>query len=216
MPPVIATSADLDTHLAGLIAVEPQFGAVRALVGEVDLRRIEPGFKGLFYIITGQQISAAAARAIFARCETALGSISAASVAGVEDLVLKTAGLSAPKIRTLRAAAAAIITGELVLDQLLDMEAEAAIARLVTVKGIGPWTAEVYLLFALGHPDVFPAGDLALKEGVRVAFTLPERPTEKALVTRAQAWRPHRSAAARLLWAYYAVLKRGDATPASA
>jgi DNA-3-methyladenine glycosylase II len=82
------------------------------------------------------------------------------------------------------------------------------------VKGIGRWTAEVYLLFALAHPDVFPAGDLALKEAARLAFALPERPSEKALVAMAEPWAPHRSAAARLLWAYYAAVKRGDATPA--
>ncbi len=93
------------------------------------------------------------------------------------------------------------------------MEAEAAIAHLTMIKGIGRWTAEVYLLFALGHPDIFPAGDLALKEGARLAFVLPERPQEKALAALAESWRPHRSAAARLLWAYYATLRHGRMAP---
>jgi DNA-3-methyladenine glycosylase II len=216
LPPCLATEADIAAHLTALIGIEPRFRPVLDRVGAVPLRKIEPGFGGLFRVITGQQISAAAGRAIFARCETALGAISPAAVAAVEDGVLKAAGLSTPKIRTLRAAAAAILAGDIALDGLLAMEAEAAVAHLVTVKGIGPWTAQVYLLFALAHPDVFPAGDLALSEGARVVFGLPQRPAEKALAAQAEAWRPHRSAAARLLWAYYAVLKRGDATPPGA
>jgi DNA-3-methyladenine glycosylase II len=116
--------------------------------------------------------------------------------------------------RTLRAVAAAILAGDVVLESLAQMPAEEAVAHLVTIKGIGRWTAEVYLTFALGHTDVFPAGDLALKEAARIAFALPERPSEKALTALALTWHPHRAAAARLLWAYYAALKRGDATPA--
>jgi DNA-3-methyladenine glycosylase II len=204
----------LQAHLIALIALEPRFGVVSRLAGEVPLRRIDPGFKGLFWIVTGQQISTAAARAIFARSEAALGAITVEHVAGIDDAVLKAAGQSGAKIRTLRAISAAVLAGEVVLDSLAAMEAEAAIAHLVAVKGIGRWTAEVYLLFALGHPDVFPAGDLALREGARVGFTLPERPAEKALAAMAQSWRPHRSAAARLLWAYYGAVKRGDVTPA--
>jgi DNA-3-methyladenine glycosylase II len=214
LPPAIVSAEDLQAHLDGLLTVEPHFAPLMQRVGEVPLRHVEPGFKGLFWIITGQQISTAAARAIFARCETALGDMSPECVAGIEDAALKTAGLSAAKIRTLRAATAAILAGQVVLEGLVQKDAEAAIAELVTIKGIGRWTAEVYLLFALGHPDVFPAGDLALKESARLALALPERPTEKALAARAEHWRPCRSAAARLLWAYYAVLKRGDATPA--
>lgn len=214
IPARIASLDDLAPHLAALCALDARFVAVRALAGEVPIRTIEPGFKGLVWMITGQQISTAAARAIFARCETALGAFSAECIAATDDGVLKAAGQSMAKIRTLRAVAAAMLEGELVLDGLAEMEAEVAIAHLASVKGIGRWTAEVYLLFALGHPDVFPAGDLALKEAARLAFGLPERPSEKTLVALAEGWRPHRSAAARLLWAYYAAVKRGDATPA--
>ena len=200
-------------HLAALVALEPRFAPVLERAGEVPIRRLEPGFKGLFWLITGQQISTAAARAIFARSEAALGALTVEALAAVDDAVLKAAGQSMAKIRTLRAVSAAILAGEVVLDDLVRMEAEAAIAHLAMIKGIGRWTAEVYLLFALGHPDIFPAGDLALKEGARLAFALPERPMEKALVALAESWRPYRSAAARLLWAYYAAMKRGDATP---
>jgi DNA-3-methyladenine glycosylase II len=214
IPPSIATMEDLKAHLLALISLEPRFASVSQRAGQVPMRRIDPGFKGLFWLVTGQQISTAAARAIFARCETALGAMTAECVAAVDDEVLKRAGQSAPKIRTLRAVSAAVLAGELTLDALVAMDAEEAVAHLVTVKGIGRWTAEVYLLFALGHPDVFPAGDLALKEGTRLAFTLPQRPAEKAMAAMAEHWRPHRSAAARLLWAYYSAAKRGDATPA--
>jgi DNA-3-methyladenine glycosylase II len=214
LPDVIVTLPDLRAHLAALMALEPRFDAVASMAGEVPLRRIDPGFKGLVWIVTGQQISTAACRAIFTRCESALGMITAECVAAADEAVLKTAGQSAAKIRTLRAASEAVLAGEVALDRLNEMEAEAAIAHLVAVKGIGRWTAEVYLLFALGHPDVFPAGDLALKEAARLAFALPERPSEKALAAMAVSWGPHRSAAARLLWAYYAAVKRGDATPA--
>jgi DNA-3-methyladenine glycosylase II len=213
LPGTITTAEELAAHLVAVCVLDARFAAVREKAGEVPIRHIEPGFKGLFWMITGQQISTAAARAIFARCETALGTFSAECLAGLDDAVLKSAGQSKAKIRTLRAVSTAILAGDVVLDSLAQMETEAAIAHLAAVKGIGRWTAEVYLLFALGHPDIFPAGDLALKEAARIAFGLPERPTEKALTALAQNWRPHRSAAARLLWAYYAALKRRDATP---
>jgi DNA-3-methyladenine glycosylase II len=213
LPATILTPESLALHLTALHALDPRFAAVSARAGEVPMRLIEPGFKGLAWVITGQQISTSACRAIFDRCEAALGGFSAKCIHAAEDAVLKTAGQSAAKIRTLRAVSAAIMAGEVTLEALALMEAEAAVAHLAAVKGIGRWTAEVYLLFALGHPDIFPAGDLALKEAARIAFGLPERPTEKALTALAQNWRPHRSAAARLLWAYYAALKRRDATP---
>ena len=214
LPATIATAEDLALHLAALASVDPRFAQVSRQAGEVPLRRLDPGFKGLFWVITGQQISTAACRAIFARCETALGGFTAECVAAADDALLREAGQSTSKIRTLRAAANAVLAGEVILDRLTELEAEAAIAHLVAVKGIGRWTAEVFLLFALGHTDIFPAGDLALKEGARLAFALPERPAEKTLAALAESWRPHRSAAARLLWAYYGAIKRGDATPA--
>lgn len=213
LPASIGTDADLAAHIAALIDVAPCFGALLTVAGPLPLRRMDPGFRGLFWVINGQQISTAACRAIFARVETALGSVSAERVAEVEDSVLKSAGMSSPKIRTLRAVCAAILAGGLDLDGLLVLSADEAVAHLTAVKGIGRWTAEVYLLFALGHPDIFPAGDLALKESVRLAFDLAERPAEKILAARAEDWRPHRSAAARLLWAYYAAMKRGSAAP---
>jgi DNA-3-methyladenine glycosylase II len=205
----ITSNDDLSAHIAALVELEPHFGILRNAAGNVPLRSLDPGFRGLFWVITGQQISVAAGRAIFSRCEAALETFSAEHFAQIDDAVLKGAGLSAPKIRTLRAVSAAMLAGDLDLGGLMALEAENAIAQLSRVKGIGRWTAEVYLLFALGHPDIFPAGDLALKEGVRLAFALEERPAEKELVARSEGWRPYRSAAARLIWAYYGAVKRG-------
>ncbi|MBX2805520.1 MAG: DNA-3-methyladenine glycosylase 2 family protein [Hyphomicrobiales bacterium] len=215
LPSLISTEADLAAHISALVTIHPAFDAMHKIAGDVPVRRTDCGFRGLFWIITGQQISVAAGRAIFARAEAALDALTPDCVLTTQDTVMKSAGLSAPKIRTLRAAADAIRRRELDIDNLHSLEASDAIAQLCSVKGVGRWTAEVYLLFALGHPDVFPAGDLALKEGVRLGFNLPQRPGEKDLVLRAEAWRPLRSAAARLTWAYYGAVKRGgDATPA--
>jgi DNA-3-methyladenine glycosylase II len=209
LPSRIATADDLHQHIVALATVDRRFGPLYEVTGKVDVRWLEPGFKGLFKVITGQQISAAAGKAIFARCEAALGLQSADCLAGVDDSVLKAAGLSTPKIRALRAVADAVTGGALDLDRLDGIETETAIAQLVTVKGIGRWTAEVYLLFALGHPDIFPTGDLALREAACQGFRLEARPAEKELAALAANWRPLRSAAARLLWAYYAATKRG-------
>ena len=215
LPTLIATEADLDAHLKALVKMHPAFRSMHKIAGEVPLRRTDPGFRGLFWIITGQQISIAAGRAIFARAEAALDAMTPDCVLATDEAVMKSAGLSAPKVRTLRAAAGAIQCGELNIEALPSLEVSDAVAQLCTVKGIGKWTAEVYLLFALGHTDVFPAGDLALKEGIRLGFNLPERPAEKDLAAHSEEWRPLRSAAARLTWAYYGAVKRGgDATPA--
>ncbi len=131
--------------------------------------------------------------------------------AGEDDL--RGCGLSAPKIRTLRAIAQAVAENHVPLDALSAMPADEAHARLCTIKGIGPWTADIYLLFCLGHPDAFPAGDLALQEAVRMGYALDARPTTKELDAISARWRPWRGAAAKLLWAYYGALKRGSGIP---
>lgn len=205
---------DLADGLARLVALDPALRPMAQATGPLPDRRIVAGYEGLAWVVIGQQISVAAARAIHDRCVSVLGALSAAAVLGADEATLKSGGLSFAKIRTLRAIAQAIAQGELDLDLLATLEAEEAIARLVSVKGIGPWTAEVYLLFALDHPDVFPAGDLALQEAARAGLGLDARPDHKALRARAEAWRPYRGIAARLLWAYYRVAKTGrDATP---
>jgi DNA-3-methyladenine glycosylase II len=161
--------------------------------------------------VTGQQISVAAGRAIYGRLEAALGEITPETVAATSNDVLRAAGYSAPKIRTIRALQEAALNGALNLTLIEEGAAEDAIAALCEIKGVGPWTAEVYLLFAAGHPDIFPSADVALQEAARLAFSLEVRPTARDLRAMSEAWSPWRSAAARLLWAYYRVKKNGKA-----
>ncbi|MFC5069668.1 DNA-3-methyladenine glycosylase family protein [Flaviflagellibacter deserti] len=209
----IANEDDLAAHIGALVRVDSHMGKVADAAGHVPLRWMEHGFAGLVWVIMGQQISTSAARAIHDRLETALGTITPETVLAASDEALRVAGLSIQKIRTIRASAQYVQDG-FDLTSLVDMDAEDAVTALTAIKGVGRWTAEVYLLFALGHTDIFPAGDLALQEAARVALELDERPKEKAVLALAEAWRPHRSAAARLLWAYYRVLKGGrDGAP---
>ena len=213
----IHTLADLDEAITQLALRDPGFVEhVLTVGGRPPLRRSEPGFEGLAAIVVSQQVSTASAAAIFARLKAALGSLEgmppfeAVAVAAADDGLLRRVGLSSPKIRTLRAMAAAVLDGTLAIDALAGLPAEEAAARLVAVKGIGPWTAEVFLLFCLGHADAWPAGDIALQEAVRVAFSLETRPDAAALTRLAERWRPHRAVAAHLLWSYYRVVKRRD------
>ncbi len=171
--------------------------------GPPRLRRRDPGFAGLAWTIVGQQVSTASAAAIYGRLEARLGRVDAASLARASDEALKGCGLSAGKLRTLRAVATACVDGALDFAALAAAEAEVAHAALVAIHGIGPWTADVFLLFCLGHADAWPAGDLALQEAVRLALALPARPSARELVALAERWRPHRGVAAHCLWAYY-------------
>ena len=205
----IRSDEDLAWHIGSLTQAHPRFEPLREAAGAVPVRWLDRGFKGLVWVVTGQQISVAAGRAIYGRLEAALGVITAETVAAASDDVLRAAGFSAPKIRTLRALQAAAMAGNLDLDALEEKSAEEAILSLCAIKGIGPWTAEVYLLFAAGHPDIFPAADVALQESVRLAFALDTRPATRDLREMSDAWSPWRSAAARLLWAYYRVRKGG-------
>ena len=205
----IRSDQDLEWHIGSLTEAHPGFMPLRKAAGAVPIRWLDRGFKGLVFVVTGQQISVAAGRAIYGRLEAALGDITAETVAAANDDVLRAAGFSAPKIRTLRALQEAALAGRLDLDALEEKSAEEAILSLCDIKGIGPWTAEVYLLFAAGHPDIFPAADVALQESVRIAFGLDARPATRDLREMSDAWSPWRSAAARLLWAYYRVRKGG-------
>jgi len=207
-------SADaLHAALAALAGRDPVLRDLLAAGPPPALRRRPAGFEGLAAVVTGQQVSTASAAAIWGRVRTGLGRVDAATVAAASDAELKAFGLSTPKVRTLRALAEAVGAGSLDLDTLSDLPAEAAHAALVRVHGIGPWTADVYLLFYLGHADAFPAGDLALQEAARAAYGLAARPDARALAGLAEAWRPWRGAAAHLLWAHYRVLKARDGAP---
>lgn len=190
--------AVLREGVAALVAREPRFAAAP----EPPLRREPGGFAGLLRLVMAQQVSTASARAIWARLAAA-GATSAAGVAALDDDALRACGLSAPKLRYARALAAAAPD----FDALAALPDDAAVAALTAVPGVGPWTAQVYLMFCEGRPDVFAPGDLALQEGARLLFALPARPAPRALDAVAAAWTPWRAVAARLLWSYYALAK---------
>lgn len=187
---------------AWLAQAEPRFARALTLTGPLPLRRQADGFTALLDAIVGQQVSVASANAIWARMEAA-GVTDQAAMARASDDELRAVGLSRQKARYGRALANAGID----FNALRTIPNADVIATLVTVPGIGAWTAEIYAMFALGRADVFAPGDLALQEGVRVLFDLSARPSEKALRAMAAAWSPWQSVAARILWAYYHVAK---------
>jgi DNA-3-methyladenine glycosylase II len=191
-----------------LLAKDPELiERLIAIGGPPPLRRREAGFAGLAAIIVAQQVSTASAAAIFGRLQAFIMPLEAAEIARATEDDLRACGLSNAKIRALHALAQAIVEGGLDLKGLANLDAEEAHKALVAVKGIGPWTADIFLLFCLGHPDAFPAGDLALQEAAKVALNLKQRPDAARLERIAERWRPLRGVAARMLWAYYRGVK---------
>ena len=182
---------------------------VHDAAGDPPLRRRPAGFAGLARIIVGQQLSVASASAIWTRTELLCDPFEPDVMAALDDAKLAGAGLSRPKIRTLRAICAAVRDG---LDlSRLEASSDAEIQRALTaISGIGPWTADIYIMFCLGRSDGFAAGDLALQIGAAKALGLKARPSAEELLAIAERWRPWRGVAARLLWNYYASLKRAD------
>jgi DNA-3-methyladenine glycosylase II len=201
--PPIDGQAALDSAAARLLTLDPELvGKLIAVGGATPLRLQEPGFAGLIRIIVAQQVSTASANAIFKRVETILAPLSAATVLAADETTLRSCGLSSAKMRAFRAIAQAVQEG-LDLTGLGALAAEEAHRVLVAVKGIGPWTADVFLLFSLGHPDAFPSGDIALQEAAKIVLGLKKRPNARRLEQIAERWRPLRGIAARMLWAYY-------------
>jgi DNA-3-methyladenine glycosylase II len=212
---VISTLDDISAGLDALCVLDSRLTMVRGAAGEVPLRRSEPGFASLVSIIVAPQVSRASADAIFGRMSRLIDPLTPEAVLLAGEVVFREAGLSRPKQRTLLAIAAAVRDG-LDLHHLCGLEAEEAIRRLTAVSGIGPWTAEVYLLFAAGHPDIFPARDVALQTAVGHALGIHPRPSEKALIAIAELWSPWRGVASRLFWAYYRGLKGREGAPPTA
>jgi DNA-3-methyladenine glycosylase II len=204
------TEDDLRTGLVELIKQDPRLGPVAEKAGTFALRRREAGFAGLCAIVCGQQLSTASAAAIRDRLFAAFDPFHHDAVRTARTAKLQRLGLSMPKIKSIRAIAKAVADGAIDLTAVGDMDADDAHAALVKLHGIGPWTADIYLLFCLGHADAFPAGDLAVQEAVRIAFNLRKRPDANALHKIAEAWRPWRGVAAHLFWAYYHVVKRRE------
>ena len=194
------SAEDLKASLDALGGIEPAFRTALDRIGYPAPRIRDPGYETMLRAIVGQQVSIKAAASILARVEAATGGIEdPANIVGTSDLDLRAAGLSRQKILYLKSLAEEVLSGRLDF-HVLPEDDEAAIAAMTHVKGIGRWSAEVYLLFAEGRRDIFPAGDLAVQVEVGRILGLPERPTEKKVRELAEPWRPHRGAAAIFAW----------------
>jgi DNA-3-methyladenine glycosylase II len=210
MPLHLNTQADLDDAIGALLKLDPRLVPVFALTGMPALRRREPGFAGLAHIVCGQQLSTASAGAIWARLSAAFEPFDPEVLRKARADRLGRLGLSAAKIKTLKNVARELAAERLNLDMLANEDADAAHNTLTALPGIGPWTADLYLLFCLGHGDAWPAGDLAVQEAVKIGLGLTARPTAKQMAPLAEPWRPLRGAAAHLWWSYYRALKKRE------
>lgn len=210
----ITSHSDIEFGLAELLKADKRLVAIHEVAREVPLRLSRPDYSGLASIIISQQVSKASAAAIFGRLVQHADPLVPSTILGSDDDFFRKVGVSRPKQHTLVEIARAVDSRELDLEKLCHVSAEEAIAAMTAIKGIGPWTAEVYLMFCAGHRDIFPAGDLALQEAVRAAMGLNERPNVKQLRSIAEEWAPWRSIASRLFWSYYKTLRGGqDALP---
>ncbi len=189
--------------LAALCLRDPDLARIEPAAGPLPWRRRPAGFAGLFQAIVGQQISNQAAAAIWQRVAALPGATTPDGVLVLSDEALRGAGLSRPKVAHARALATAFADGRLDAAALAAMDDEAAVAAISAVRGLGRWTAEVYLLFALCRDDIFPAADLALAAAAAHLKALAERPSPAALRALAEPWRPQRGLAARLLWHHW-------------
>ena len=202
---IIETPACVAEGAHYLAAIEPRFARALDLTGPLPLRRRKDGFAALLDAIVSQQVSVAAADAIWGRLKTA-GLTGPRKIMWATDEDLRACGLSRQKIRYARELASSGIR----FPALRQAPTDEVIETLIEVPGIGRWTAEIYAMFSLGRADVFAPGDLALQEAARILFEMEDRPSEKALRVQSEAWAPWRGVAARLLWAYYRVAKERE------
>ena len=208
----IRDRTSLDAALSRLVARDPALSAFLNEIGTVPLRERAPDFEALVEIITGQQVSKAAASAILARLREGLGTLDAARVSASDADTLGRLGLSRAKCAAVLGAARAVIEGRLDLAATTALPIGEAEAQLTALRGVGPWTAQVFLLFCAGHRDVFPAGDIALQHAAGWVAGLPTRPDARTTRAIAERWTGERGAAARLLYALYGH-RRATAAP---
>ncbi len=204
----------LAAHLRALLKRDRRLRPIYKTAGPFEVRKTGPGFAGLARVITGQQLSVSSARAIWSRFERLEGALTPGGYLRLSEETVRGVGFSAGKYRTVRAVAEAVVERRLDIAALEALPAAEAVAAFSAIKGIGPWTAEIYLMFCAGHPDIFPVGDLALQKAVAHAFELEVRPMGRALAAIAEAWAPHRATAALLFWRYYAALGLSAGAPA--
>lgn len=208
----IQSDADISDGLARLLTLDPRLVPIAQIAGPLPLRLSEPGFAGLASIIVSQMVSRASAQAIWGRLAAAMGVPSPSAYLALGDQAL-TLGLSRAKHACLTSLSEAVLAGEIDLAAVLEQPGELAVAELTRLRGIGLWTAEVYLMFCAGHADVFPAGDVALRIAVGQGLGLIERPDIPTVRRISEDWQPLRSVAARLFWAFYAKNFAREALP---
>ncbi len=203
----IRTEEELATGVSQLLVIDPQLSHIVDALAEIPLRHRAPGFEGMAQIITAQQVSKASASAIFERTLSAIQSFDAETFLAAGETPLIAAGQSRAKQVTLTGLSHAIADDGLDLEALCDISVDDAMAALTRLKGIGPWTAEVFLLFCAGHTNIFPAGDVALQHAIGDVMGLDEKPDAKTTRDLAQRWAPLCGVAARVLYAHYARIK---------
>ena len=203
----IDSAGQIEAARAALSLLDPALAVAHAAAPPFEWRKRPGGFAGLVKLVLEQQVSVASAAAVWKRLEQGLGIVGPREVLAQDVDSLKTFGLSGQKARYIRAVAEAHMSGRIDFARLSEHDDETATATLVAIKGVGRWTAEAYLMGCEGRMDLFPAGDVALQEALRLADRAAARLPEKSLYARAERWRPYRGVAAHLLWAYYAIAK---------
>lgn len=198
---------DTSAACAALAAREPTMARALATIDAPHIRRRDSGFAGLFRIIIEQQVSVPSAQAILGRCVTALDPLTPELVRDAGAEKLKGLGLSGPKVRYILGLCDIVLSGALSFEAIAAMDDADALEKLQTIKGIGPWTASIYLLFCEGRADIWPPNDVALKHAYNAAK--PRKPDydQKTLDMRAARWAPYRGVAAHILWTFYADLR---------
>ena len=205
---LVESEADLIAAVSALTRTCPFMRTIETTAGLPALRRNPPGFAGLCRIVVFQQVSTASGTAIWTRVLAGIQPFTAPALLTLTEDDLRGLGLSRPKVRTLRALAEAIVAGAIDLDDLAAHPDATIREKLVGLHGIGPWTADIFLMFNLGRADAFASGDLALQEAARMGLDLDARPDAQALEQIAERWRPWRAVAALMLWNYYRVAKQ--------
>lgn len=205
---IIESEADISEGTEAIVATCPRLAKVHAETGAPPLRRRADGFSGLAQIVVGQQLSIASADAIWRRLHAAIRPFAPDRLIRTDDAALRACGLSAGKIATLRGLSETIASGSLDLEALREADDATLYEALTALKGIGPWTADIYMMFCLGRADAWSPGDLALQYAVMDALGLEKRPSPAEMNEIAETWRPWRGVAARLLWSYYALRRR--------
>ncbi|MEP3277907.1 MAG: DNA-3-methyladenine glycosylase 2 family protein [Stappiaceae bacterium] len=211
MATVIVSHNEIALGLKSLLEADTRLVEIIDQAGDIPLRLRPAGLESLCQIVVSQQVSVASAAAIWGRVQPLIEPFDETTLAATSDEQLGIAGLSRPKIRTIRAIQNALKNG-LDLEKIATIPAEDAHAALCCIKGIGRWSADIYLLFCAGHPDIFPSGDVALQHAVHQGFKLNDRPDVKTLDHIAERWAPWRGVAARVFWAYYRTIKQGRET----